>query len=141
MIFSNFLFLQNTHMKHFLIASLFLIVSFGCKETRSKHIEVVTAEEMQEILDLEDVQLIDVRTPHEFNEGYIKGAQNINFYSDTFEEDILKLDKTKPVMLYCKSGRRSATCAEKLVEAGFVKVYDLKGGITQWEHENRDVEN
>lgn len=128
-------------MKRFFLFSLFLILIVACKETRSEQIRVVTAEEMQNILDLEEVQLIDVRTPEEFNDGHIKNAQNINFYSDTFEEDIFKLDKSKPVILYCKSGRRSAACSEKLVEAGFVKIYDLKGGITQWKHQDFQITN
>ncbi|HLV38606.1 rhodanese-like domain-containing protein [Xanthomarina sp.] len=128
-------------MKRLLLCSLLLMLVFSCKNTRSEHITVVTAEEMQAILDLEEVQLIDVRTPEEFKEGHIKDAQNINFYSDTFDEDILKLDKSKPVILYCKSGRRSAACSEKLVQAGFVKVYDLKGGITQWKHEELELDN
>ncbi|MEO8934591.1 MAG: rhodanese-like domain-containing protein, partial [Xanthomarina sp.] len=134
-------FLKNFTMKRFLLCSLLFISVLGCKEIRSDQIKIVTAEEMQAILDLEEVQLIDVRTPEEFNDGAIKNAQNIDFYSDTFEQDILKLDKTKPVILYCKSGRRSAACAEKLVAAGFIKVYDLQGGITQWTHQKLEVEN
>src|SRR5690554_74437 len=128
-------------MKHFLLCSLFLITIFSCNDTKNGQINVVTAEEMQAILDLEEVQLVDVRTPEEFKNGHVKGAQNINFYSDTFEEDILKLDKSKPVILYCKSGVRSAACSEKLLEAGFVQVYDLKGGITQWEHEGFELDH
>ncbi|MCX7551890.1 rhodanese-like domain-containing protein [Xanthomarina sp. F2636L] len=127
-------------MKRVVFSILFLVTILGCKETRNENINVVTAEEMQSILELEEVQLVDVRTPEEFSEGFIKDAQNIDFYSDTFDEDILKLDKSKPVILYCKSGRRSASCAEKLIEAGFVKVYDLKGGITQWKHDGLGVE-
>jgi rhodanese-related sulfurtransferase len=101
--------------------------------------QLVSSEEMESILEIEGVQLIDVRTPEEYAEGYIEGAQNIDFYSDTFDQDILKLDKTKPVVLYCKSGGRSANCAEKLVKAGFVKVYDLDGGITQWQHNGFNI--
>lgn len=127
-------------MKHLLLSILFVAVVLGCKETKNDNVKIVTAEEMQSILELEEVQLIDVRTPEEFSEGFIKDAQNIDFYSDTFEEDILKLDKTKLVILYCKSGRRSAACSEKLIEAGFVKVYDLEGGITQWKHQGYGVE-
>ncbi|HLV70354.1 MAG TPA: rhodanese-like domain-containing protein [Xanthomarina sp.] len=127
-------------MKHLLLSILFMGLVLGCKETKSDNVKIVTAKEMQSILELEDVQLIDVRTPEEFSEGFIKDAQNIDFYSDTFKEDILKLDKTKPVILYCKSGRRSADCSEKLIEAGFVKVYDLEGGITQWKHQGYGVE-
>ena len=127
-------------MKHFLLSIFLCAVVFSCKDSRNENVTVITAEEMQSIIDLEEVQLIDVRTPEEFSEGFIKDAQNIDFYSDTFDEDILKLDKTKPVILYCKSGRRSASCADKLIEAGFVKVYDLKGGITQWKHDGMGVE-
>ncbi|PWK18241.1 rhodanese-like domain-containing protein [Xanthomarina spongicola] len=129
-------------MKHkILVFSLLLLVTFlGCKKTESDNIKIVTAEEMQTILLTENVQFIDVRTPEEYAEGYIEGAQNIDFYSDTFDEDILRLDKTKPVVLYCKSGGRSASCAKKLIEAGFVKVYDLEGGITQWMHNGLGVE-
>ena len=72
--------------------------------------------------------------------GYIEGSQNIDFNSPTFDEDINKLDKTKPVILYCKTGGRSAKCAQKLKDAGFVKIYDLKGGITQWQFQGFKVE-
>ncbi|MCB0427365.1 MAG: rhodanese-like domain-containing protein, partial [Mangrovimonas sp.] len=43
--------------------------------------------------------------------------------------------------LYCQSGGRSARCAEKLVEAGFVKVYDLEGGISKWKHKGYEIKN
>src|SRR5690606_22206948 len=126
-------------MKRLLLCSLLLMLVFSCKNTRSEHITVVTAEEMQAILALEEVQLIAVRRAEECIEGHIRAAQNINFYSDTVDEDILKLDKSKPVILYCKSGRRSAACSEKLVQAGLVKGYALKGGITQWKHEELEL--
>ncbi len=100
-------------------------------------VKLVTAEEMQSILELEDVQLVDVRTSEEYDEAHIVNAQNIDFNSPTFEEDITKLDKTKPVILYCKSGGRSAKCAKKLKEAGFKKVYDLEGGISKWLHSDK----
>ncbi|WP_338731204.1 rhodanese-like domain-containing protein [Mangrovimonas cancribranchiae] len=117
---------------------LLSIVAMSCIN-RSENVKVVSSEEMQTLLDMDDVQLVDVRTPEEYNEGYIDHAQNIDYYSDTFEEDILELDKTKPVIVYCKSGGRSAKCAEKLIKAGFVKVYDLDGGISQWKHEGHQV--
>lgn len=112
----------------------------GCKDDMDGGINVVTPEEMQALMELEDVQLVDVRTPLERQQGFIKNSQNIDFNSPTFDEDILKLDKNKPVILYCRSGGRSAKCAEKLREAGFVKIYDLQGGITQWSFKGYDVE-
>ncbi|MEP5255368.1 MULTISPECIES: rhodanese-like domain-containing protein [Winogradskyella] len=97
-------------------------------------VKLITAKEMKSILELEEVQLIDVRTPKEYDGGYIANAQNIDFMSPTFDDDITKLDKNKPVILYCKSGGRSAKCAQKMKAAGFKKIYDLKGGISKWEH-------
>ena len=49
-------------------------------------------------------------------------------------KNIQKLDKSKPVVLYCKGGGRSAKCAKKLKDAGFEKIYDLEGGLSKWEH-------
>lgn len=120
-----------------IILSITLAVfATSCKnEVKEGVVEVVTPEEMQSLLEMEDIQLVDVRTPEERLEGYIENSQNIDYNSPTFDADILKLDKNKPVILYCKSGGRSSKCAEKLKEAGFVKIYDLKGGITQWEFE------
>lgn len=102
-----------------------------------RDVKLITAEEMSAILALEDVQIIDVRSPKEFNNSRIANAQNIDFRSPTFDIDINKLDKTKPVILYCKSGGRSAKCAKKLKDAGFEKVYDLEGGISKWKHSDK----
>ena len=105
------------------------------KEGSTYESHVVSPEEMQQLLKLDEVQLVDVRTPDEFTDGHIENAQNIDFRSPTFAQDILKLDKEKPVLLYCHSGGRSAKCAKKLEEAGFKKIYDLQGGISRWKHE------
>ncbi len=118
---------------------MFIGVSSCKKEANKGEVKVVSVEEMQSLLDIEDIQLVDVRTPGEYQEGYIENFQNIDFLSPTFDEDIAKLDKNKPVILYCKSGGRSASCAKKMVDAGFVKVYDLEGGISKWQHEGMEV--
>ena len=116
------------------------VLTVSCKNEQGENIEVVTPEEMQEISELEDVQLIDVRTPEEFDEGRIANSQNIDYFSETFEEDIQKLDKTKPVVVYCKSGKKSAECADKMKDKGFVKIYDLEGGIAKWKYKGFDIE-
>lgn len=125
----------------FFVLIAFTVFTFSCRdETQgSNTIEVITAEEMKEISKIEDVQLIDVRTQEEYEEGYIEGFQNIDYYSDDFTKDIEKLDKSKPVIVYCKSGNRSGKCAKKMEEAGFSKVYDLEGGITQWKFKGFEV--
>lgn len=121
-------------MKHLLVL-LSIVLScfvFNCKGQSGDKINNISVEEMQSLLNSKDIQLVDVRTPQEFNSGFIGNALNIDYYSSTFEEDIKKLDKKKPIILYCKSGRRSLNGSEKLEAIGFIKVYNLLGGIDQW---------
>ena len=81
----------------------------------------------------ENFQLLDVRTPEEYNQGHIEGAMNINFYDEDFARQLEQnLNKDKPVMLYCRSGRRSAKAAGQLGAMGFKEIYDLKGGFLDW---------
>ncbi|PCJ84669.1 MAG: hypothetical protein COA57_08795 [Flavobacteriales bacterium] len=76
--------------------------------------------------------LLDVRTPGEFNDGHIGDAQHINFYDDDFKSQIEKLDKEKPVYVYCAAGGRSAKAMNIMYEVGFKKVYNLLGGYGAW---------
>ena len=77
------------------------------------------------------VQLLDVRTPEEFADNHLPGAINIDWRGEGFSEKAQKLDKDRPVMVYCRSGRRSAEAAATLDGIGF-KTYNLKGGILAW---------
>ena len=119
-----------------------LLVFFGfmgCKETVDPRISIISAEEMQTFLKFDDVQLVDVRSNESFKKESIPLAQNIDYASPTFLEDIERLDKAKPVFVYCNTGKRSAKCSKKLLEAGFTKIYDLEGGITKWKHEGYET--
>lgn len=79
-----------------------------------------------------DVQLVDVRRPEEYAEGHIEGAVNYNFFGPDFNAEAAQLDKNKPVLLYCRTGRRSAAASKKLQGMGFTEIYDLKGGYVNW---------
>ena len=80
-------------------------------------------------------KVIDVRTPEEYEEGHIEGAQNINVKSEAFVTEIEKLSKSDTLLVYCRSGRRSLYAAQVMVSFGFQKIYDLKGGFLNWESE------
>jgi len=110
------------------------LVTLSCKQNEKGVINVVSQEEMQELIQLDSAQLVDVRTADEYRAGFISNAQNIDFTSPTFEDDVKVLDKNKPVLLYCQKGGRSAKCAEKMMNLGFTKIYDLKGGFSKWKH-------
>ncbi|TLU98213.1 thioredoxin [Dyadobacter luticola] len=77
-------------------------------------------------------QLIDVRTPGEFADGHLPDAVNIDAQSASFDQSLAKLDKDKPVFVYCLSGGRSKMAAEKLHKMGFNDVHEMKGGYLKW---------
>lgn len=81
---------------------------------------------------LGDIQLIDIRTSREYTSGYIKGAININFFDRNFMDQMSKLNKEKEIYIYCRSGNRTGKAAARLKEQGFTKIYDLRGGILNW---------
>ena len=127
-------------MRFLLSICLFLVV-VSCKEkSTTPRVEIISVEEMREVLKAEAVQLIDVRTRNEYASNHIKNAKNIVYQGDDWEAQIAALDKEKPVYVYCQKGGRSAKCAALLEEAGFEKVYDLEGGISQWIAQGNEIE-
>ncbi len=84
--------------------------------------------------------LIDVRTPQEFNEGHIAGAINMDFYGNNFEAQINSIDKSKTVLVYCKSGNRSGKAVSIMVKQNFKNIFDLSGGITNWMASGKPIE-
>lgn len=80
-----------------------------------------------------DVQLLDVRTPEEYQQGHLENAMLANWKdNEEFMRRIEALDKGEPVYIYCLSGGRSAAARRALETEGFAKVVELKGGITAW---------
>ncbi|MEO6685425.1 MAG: thioredoxin domain-containing protein [Dyadobacter sp.] len=77
-------------------------------------------------------QLLDVRTPEEFSQGHLESAENIDYKNAAFKDQVEKLDKNKPVFVYCLSGGRSGQAAKILHEKGFTDVYDMQGGYLKW---------
>ena len=84
------------------------------------------------------VQLLDVRTPEEFAENHLPGAINIDWRGEAFSEKVQVLDKARPVLVYCRSGRRSAEAAKTMDGIGF-KTYNMKGGILAWTEAGKRV--
>lgn len=77
-----------------------------------------------------DVRVIDVREPHEWEIVHLEGAQLIPL--DTLTARMHELDSAEDIVLYCKTGVRSARALELLRGAGFRKLKNLKGGILEW---------
>ena len=113
---------------------MFLIT--GCESDTDK-VKVMEINKTDAVTKMEDgAILIDVRSSQEYNEKHIDGAININV------EDILNTDGAlvydnseigfnKTIIVYCRSGSRSNTAANRLIELGYTNVYDL-GSINNW---------
>ncbi|MGM0516583.1 MAG: rhodanese-like domain-containing protein [Pseudomonadota bacterium] len=87
----------------------------------------------------EGVALIDVREPNEWREGHIKGARHIPLGKLEGRLDELRAEAPQEVVIYCRSGNRSATAANTLIKGGFENVSHLGGGIIAWESQNYPV--
>lgn len=109
-----------------------ILLFLACKP-QSKDIHNISVEELKVQL-TKNIQLVDVRTPKEWEGGIIKGALKINVISDDFETKASEqLDKSQPVYLYCRSGVRSLRASEILKNKGF-KVYNVEGGYNEWKN-------
>jgi rhodanese-related sulfurtransferase len=73
--------------------------------------------------------LIDVRTPEEFASGHIEGAVNIPV--EALASRLSEVPSGQPIVVYCRSGNRSATASQILADAGYTSIYDL-GGLQGW---------
>ena len=110
---------------------LFLIILFFACADQKSEIQLLEKHEFQVLMN-QDVQLIDVRTSEEYSKGFIEEAQNIDYNSTDFANKISKLNKNKPVLLYCAMGGRSSKASKVFKSQGFKKIYDLKGGFLSW---------
>ena len=104
----------------------------GCNNSKAtKSFDSVDATLFADVIENEQVQIIDTRTPEEFSEGHIPGAVNIDIDSEEFTAKVAELDKSRPVAVYCRGGRRSKEAAEHMVSCG-LEVTELTDGILSW---------
>ena len=125
-------------LRPFFILIFVLLQMISCQ--KNTDVQLITPDEYQRLDQLEDVQLIDVRSVEAFQDLHLEGAQNL-VYDAEFSEKIMKLDKSKPVAVYCKTGRLSTKCVEILKDSGFVKIFDLKGGLSKWKHSGISIDS
>jgi len=110
----------------------FLSSIFGNNKPANTAIKVIDAKTFKKAISNKKVQLVDVRTANEYNAGAIKNAKNIDIFSNKFILNVNKLDKENPVYVYCRSGGRSKRASKKLAVLGFKEIYNLKGGILNY---------
>ena len=99
----------------------------------------VSAKEAADIIDKQNgdknFAILDIRTPGEFQAGHLANSILIDYYSQTFADQLKRLDKTKSYLVYCRTGNRSTKSLELFKKLKFQKVYHMSSGISGWKSE------
>lgn len=115
-------------MKRILMLTLLTSMLFGCRN--GEKIITLGVEGFAKVVEQDNVRLIDVRTPKEYAEGHLAGAENIDVKDSLFADHVKGIEGK--VAVYCRGGRRSLKAAEMLTKQGCT-VYNLDGGILAWQ--------
>jgi rhodanese-related sulfurtransferase len=139
----------RTALRASLLLSVILLSAFAaaCSEkssvVKNGVFQNIDAQKAQQMIDENRANanflLIDIRTPEEFASGHIGGAVNVDFFSAGFQAEMDKMDKRKTYLIYCLAGSRSGRALSMMQDKGFYTVYNLFGGIKEWNAANYPV--
>lgn len=137
--------MNKKYLMYFGVIFLLLLTTIFFFSMQKKEVpsgfETVSVEEAREMIEKDEVFILDVRTPAEFNSSHIEGATLIpvtnsggsNLSSDQLlEARINEVPRDKKILVYCRTGHRSTAASNILVAAGYSDVYNMEGGITAW---------
>ena len=123
-------------MKIFKILLFLLTISYNCFSQQK-----IDIEKMEDIIKSPQSQILDVRTPEEYNNGHIPNSTNIDWKNQPeFLQKIETLNKKSPVYIYCLSGARSKMASNFLTQEGFT-VFNYSGGMMEWRNEEKPEVN
>ncbi len=113
------------------LATLNLNTSAAENRNGVRHVSAVEAQALllENSKSTPKVQVLDVRTAKEFEQGHIPGAINIDYYSDDFAEQVKRLDPDKHYLVHCRSGVRSGNSLPILKSADITNLIHLDGGF------------
>jgi rhodanese-related sulfurtransferase len=100
----------------------------GTEATEAPGVVQVGADQAVDLLaGRDDLVVVDVRTPEEFAEGHLEGAELLDIYDPAFRDGVDGLDRDAAYLVYCRSGNRSGQAVALMEELGFTEVYDAGG--------------
>jgi len=107
--------------------------------TVAKEPKNVTPDEAEKLINSrKDLVILDVRTDDEFAAGHIKGAKNLSFLDDDFEQKLKEVEG-KPVLVHCASGGRSAKAVKQMLGKDFPELYHMNGGMKAWKDAGKEI--
>jgi thioredoxin 1 len=118
-------------MKNYNLVLFMALVLFACS-CAGQSANTLSQKDFQNKMKQPSTTLLDVRTREEFKAGHLDKSMNIDINDPTFGSQCAKLDKGKPILVYCLGGKRSNRAADMLRNKGF-KVHVLDGGFDAWQ--------
>lgn len=98
----------------------------------------ITVQQGKEMIDSGGVFILDVRTKEEYDAGHINGSMLIPL--EVLDKRLNDIPRDRKLLVYCRTGHRSAQASEILVNNGFKEIYNMQGGITAWANAGYNVE-
>jgi phage shock protein E len=118
-----------------------VVVLAGCMTLGGASSSAISPQKAKDLIDADKGLLVlDVRTKQEFDSGHLLGALNVDYYAKDFRDRLAPLDRSKPYLVYCRSGQRSADAVKIMAGLGFKSVYDIQGGIDSWKASGLPIE-
>ena len=128
---------KNMVLRSFFVACCATVLIACSSQAQPSNLSVT---EFEKAIAQSNIQLLDVRTPGEYQSGHLANALQANWNDEAqFQERAKALDKSKPVYTYCLSGARSNAATTWLRSKGFT-AYNLSGGINAWKIAGKPVE-
>ena len=119
-----------------LIPCIFILTGFMFE--KPDYLKMITATELNQVMQKEDIVLIDVHTPEQ---QHIKGTDLVIPYNEIEKyQDKLPKDKNTAIYLYCQGGPMGEAAAKSLYELGYRNLYNLEGGAKAWRKAGLDFE-
>jgi len=115
----------------------FLISASGCLSDQKPKPQYtdISISQGKEMIDRGEVFILDVRTPEEYAAGHINGSTLLavqDIPAQELDNRLKEIPKDRKILVYCRTGHRSTQASKILVENGFAEVYNMQGGITEW---------
>ena len=134
--------------KIIILSIVILAIFSGCvsdtKTTVKNQYTDISAQQGKGMIDRQEVFILDVRTKEEYAAGHIKGSTLLavqDIPEQELTEKLKEIPKDRKILVYCRSGQRSAKASGILVENGYSQVYNMQGGITEWMNAGYEVES
>lgn len=121
---------------------LLLAITSGCvvseKPSEKAQYTDISVQQAKGMIDRGEVFILDVRTPEEYDAGHINSSKLIPL--QVLDKRLDEIPRDRKLLVYCRTGHRSAQASEILVNNGFTQVYNMKGGIIEWTGAGYDTE-